>query len=180
MGNMKKRTVMDAEGVERSIMRIAYEILEDHKGIADLILIGIRSGGIFLAKRIAEGISRIEGKEVPLGILDITLYRDDVMMADRKPKLGETHIPCRLDDKKVILVDDVIFTGRTIRAAMDALMDFGRPKIIRLAVLIDRGHRELPIRPDYVGEKLPSSLWEEINVHLSETAESDEVVVMES
>lgn len=180
MGNMKKRTVMDAEGIERSIMRIAYEILEDHKGIADLILIGIRSGGIFLARRIADGISRIEGKEVPLGILDITLYRDDVMMADRKPKLGETYIPCRLDDRKVILVDDVIFTGRTIRAAMDALMDFGRPKIIRLAVLIDRGHRELPIRPDYVGEKLPSSLWEEINVNLSETAESDEVLVMES
>jgi len=177
---MKKRTVMDAEGIERSIMRIAYEILEDHKGITDLILIGIRSGGIFLAKRIADGISRIEGKEVPLGILDITLYRDDVMTADRKPKLGETHIPCCLDDRKVILVDDVIFTGRTIRAAMDALMDFGRPKIIRLAVLIDRGHRELPIRPDYVGEKLPSSLWEEINVNLSETAESDEVLVMES
>jgi len=175
-----KRVVMDAEGIDRSIMRIAYEILEDHKGIADLIVIGIRSGGIFLAKRIADNISKIEGKEAPLGILDINLYRDDVMTAERKPKLGETKIPCCLDGKKVILVDDVIFTGRTIRAAMDALMDFGRPKIIRLAVLIDRGHRELPIRPDYVGEKLPSSLWEEISVNLSEAGGTDEVIVIES
>ncbi|MCK9274551.1 MAG: bifunctional pyr operon transcriptional regulator/uracil phosphoribosyltransferase PyrR [Syntrophales bacterium] len=178
--NTKKRVVMDADKIERSIMRISYEILEDHKGVTDLIFIGIRSGGILLAKRLSERISRIEGKAIPTGILDINLYRDDVMMAGGKRKLGETHIPCCLDNKKVILVDDVIFTGRTIRAAMDALMDFGRPKIIRLAVLIDRGHRELPIRPDYVGENLPSSLWEEVNVTLTEAKAHEEVVVIEN
>ena len=174
----KKRIVMDADRIDRSISRIAYEMLEDNKGAEDMIVIAIRTGGILLARRIREKISHIEGVEVPLGILDITLYRDDVIMRGKKPKMGETDIPFSLDDKRVILVDDVIFTGRTIRAAIDALMDFGRPRLIRLAVLVDRGHRELPIQPDYVGEKLPSAFWEEVSVNLSESGGSDEVLIL--
>ncbi|MEA3470817.1 MAG: bifunctional pyr operon transcriptional regulator/uracil phosphoribosyltransferase PyrR [Thermodesulfobacteriota bacterium] len=173
----KKKVVMDAEGIERSLTRIAYEILEENNGIRDLVVIGIREGGVFLAKRIGKKISNIEKTEVPLGILDITLYRDDVFSTAKKPKLGKTDIPFSLDNKKVVLVDDVIFTGRTIRAAMDALMDFGRPKLIQLAVLVDRGHRELPIRPNFVGNSLPSSLWEEVSVNLAEIKGIDEVVI---
>ncbi|HET57395.1 MAG TPA: bifunctional pyr operon transcriptional regulator/uracil phosphoribosyltransferase PyrR [Deltaproteobacteria bacterium] len=173
-----KRIVMDAERIDRSIARIAYEILEDNKGADDLVIIAVRSGGIMLSRRIRKKIADIEGVVIPMGILDITLYRDDVIMTDKKPKMGETDIPFCLNDKKIILVDDVIFTGRTIRAAMDALIDFGRPRVIRLAVLVDRGHREIPIRPDYVGEKLPSSLWENVNVILSESGGDDEVVIL--
>lgn len=173
-----KRVVMDAKGIERSVTRIAYEMLEDNKGASDLILVAIRSGGILLSRRIQKAIARNEGVDIPLGILDITLYRDDVVLTGKMPKMGETDIPFSLNGKKVVLVDDVIFTGRTIRAAMDALMDFGRPQLIRLAVLVDRGHRELPIRPDYVGEKLPSTLWEDISVNLSESGGADEVVVL--
>jgi len=173
----KKKVVMDAEGIERSLTRIAYEILEENKGIRDLVVIGIREGGVFLAQRIGKKISNIEKTDVPLGILDITLYRDDVLSTAKKPKLGKTDIPFSLDNKKVILVDDVIFTGRTIRAAMDALMDFGRPNLIQLAVLIDRGHRELPIRPNFVGNSLPSSLWEEVSVNLAEIEGINEVVI---
>ncbi len=173
----KKKVVMDAEGIERSLTRIAYEILEENKGIRDLVVIGIREGGVFLAQRIGKKISNIEKTDVPLGILDITLYRDDVLTTAKKPKLGKTDIPFSLDNKKVILVDDVIFTGRTIRAAMDALMDFGRPNLIQLAVLIDRGHRELPIRPNFVGNSLPSSLWEEVSVNLAEIEGINEVVI---
>ena len=166
----KKKVVMDAEGIERSLTRIAYEILEENKGIRDLVVIGIREGGVFLAQRIGKKISNIEKTDVPLGILDITLYRDDVLSTAK-------NIPFSLDNKKVILVDDVIFTGRTIRAAMDALMDFGRPNLIQLAVLIDRGHRELPIRPNFVGNSLPSSLWEEVSVNIAEIEGIDEVVI---
>jgi pyrimidine operon attenuation protein/uracil phosphoribosyltransferase len=173
----KKKVVMDAEGIERSLTRIAYEILEENKGIRDLVVIGIREGGVFLAQRIGKKISNIEKTDVPLGILDITLYRDDVLSTAKKPKLGKTDIPFSLDNKKVVLVDDVIFTGRTIRAAMDALMDFGRPNLIQLAVLIDRGHRELPIRPNFVGNSLPSSLWEEVSVNLAEIEGINEVVI---
>ncbi|OPL16417.1 MAG: transcriptional regulator [delta proteobacterium MLS_D] len=173
-----KRIVMDAERIDRSIARIAYEILEDNKGADDLVIIAVRSGGIMLSRRIRKKIADIEGVVIPMGILDITLYRDDVIMTDKKPKMGETDIPFCLNDKKIILVDDVIFTGRTVRAAMDALIDFGRPRVIRLAVLVDRGHREIPIRPDYVGEKLPSSLWENVNVILSESGGDDEVVIL--
>ncbi len=173
----KKKVVMDADGIDRSLTRIAYEILEENKGIQDLVVIGIREGGVFLAQRIGRKIANIESNDVPLGILDITLYRDDVLSRAKKPKLGKTDIPFSLDNKKVVLVDDVIFTGRTIRAAMDALMDFGRPKLIQLAVLIDRGHRELPIRPNFVGNSLPSSLWEEVSVNLAEREGTDEVVI---
>ena len=176
----QKRVVMDAEGIDRSLTRIAYEILEKNKGMEDLVLVGIRTGGVFLAERLRKKISGTEGKLLPVGVLDITLYRDDLSTAHRKPQLGKTDIPFSLDGKKVVLVDDVLFTGRTIRAAMDALIDFGRPKLIQLAVLIDRGHRELPIRADFVGKNLPSSLWEAVSVDLTEKSGKDEVVVEEN
>jgi pyrimidine operon attenuation protein / uracil phosphoribosyltransferase len=173
----QKKVLMDAEGIDRSLTRIAYEILERNKGSESLVLVGIRTGGVFLAERLRRKISAIEQTVLPLGILDITLYRDDLGTADRKPQLGKTDIPFSLDGKKVVLVDDVLFTGRTIRAAMDALIDFGRPKLIELAVLIDRGHRELPIRADFVGKNLPSSLWEAVSVNLTEKTGKDEVLI---
>jgi pyrimidine operon attenuation protein/uracil phosphoribosyltransferase len=175
-----KKIVMDTEGIDRSLTRIAYEILEKNKGVEDLCIIGIRTGGVYLANRLKKKISRIEGVDVPIGILDITLYRDDLRMSNRKPRIEKTDIPFSLDDKKVVLVDDVLFTGRTIRAAMDALIDFGRPRLIQLAVLIDRGHRELPIRADFVGKNLPSSLWESVVVKLMEKNGTDEVIIQDS
>jgi pyrimidine operon attenuation protein/uracil phosphoribosyltransferase len=176
----QKKVVMDAEGIDRSLTRIASEILEKNKGGKELVLVGIQTGGVFLAKRLRQKISGIEGKEIPFGILDITLYRDDLSTSHRKPRLGKTDIPFSLDGRKVVLVDDVLFTGRTIRAAMDALIDFGRPKLIQLAVLIDRGHRELPIRADFVGKNLPSSLWQAVSVNLTEKNGMDEVVIEEN
>ncbi len=176
----QKKVVMDAEGIDRSLTRIASEILEKNKGGEELVLVGIRTGGVFLAERLKKKISSIEGKEIPFGILDITLYRDDLSTSHRKPRLGKTDIPFSLDGRKVVLVDDVLFTGRTIRAAMDALIDFGRPKLIQLAVLIDRGHRELPIRADFVGKNLPSSLWQAVSVNLTEKNGKDEVVIGEN
>jgi pyrimidine operon attenuation protein/uracil phosphoribosyltransferase len=173
------KVVMDSEGIDRCLTRISYEILEKNKGMENLVLVGIRTGGVYLAERLQKKISAIEGKEIPLGILDITLYRDDISTSNKKSPLGKTKIPFDLSDKKVILVDDVLFTGRTIRAAMDALIDFGRPKLIQLAVLIDRGHRELPIRADYVGKNLPSSLWEAVTVNLVEKNGFDEVIIAE-
>ena len=142
-----------------------------------MALVGIRTGGVFLAQRLQQKIAAIESRDIPLGLLDITLYRDDLDIAKKKPRLGKTDIPFSLDKMKVVLVDDVLFTGRTIRAAMDALIDFGRPRFIQLAVLIDRGHRELPIRADFVGKNLPSSLWEDISVNLVEKNGRDEVVI---
>jgi len=176
----QKRVVMDAEGMDRAISRIAYEILERNKGGKDVVLVGIRTGGVFLAQRLQKIIVGIEGIVVPLGILDITFYRDDLSSARKKPRPGKTDINFSLDDKKVVLVDDVLFTGRTIRAAMDALIDFGRPRLIQLAVLIDRGHRELPIRADFVGKNLPSSLWEAVTVNLFEKSGINEVVIENS
>jgi pyrimidine operon attenuation protein/uracil phosphoribosyltransferase len=174
----QKKVVMDANGLDRSLTRISYEILEKNRGSEDLVIVGIQTGGVFLARRLRGKISSMEGQEIPLGILDITLYRDDLLTpSHRKPLLGKTDIPFSLDGKKVVLVDDVLFTGRTIRAAMDALIDFGRPKLIQLAVLIDRGHRELPIRADFVGQNLPSSLWEAVSVNLTEKNGVDEVVI---
>jgi len=175
----QKKVVMDADGIDRSLTRIAYEILEKNKGTEELCLVGIRTGGVFLAERLKKKINRMEGVDIPSGILDITLYRDDLRLSDRKPMLEKTDIPFSLDNKKVVLVDDVLFTGRTIRAAMDALIDFGRPKLIQLAVLIDRGHRELPIRADFVGKNLPSSLWESVVVKLMEKNGTDEVIIQE-
>jgi pyrimidine operon attenuation protein/uracil phosphoribosyltransferase len=177
--NKNIKVVMDKEGIDRCLTRIAYEILEKNKGMGNLVLVGIRTGGVYLAERLKKKISGIEGGEIPLGVLDITLYRDDLSTTRKKPRLGKTNIPFSLDDKKVVLVDDVLFTGRTIRAAMDALIDFGRPQIIQLAVLIDRGHRELPIRADFVGKNLPSSLWEAVSVNLVEKNGLDEVIIEE-
>lgn len=172
-----EKIVMDREEIDRSLTRIAYEILEKNRGVADVVLVGIRSRGVFLARRLRDKISSIEKKDVPLGILDVTLYRDDLQSSHAKPLIGKTEISFSIEAKKVILVDDVLFTGRTIRAAMDALIDFGRPKMIQLAALIDRGHRELPIRADFVGKSLPSSLWEAVSVHLTEKDGSDDVIV---
>ncbi len=173
----KKRVVMDAEGIDRALTRIAYEILEKNKGVEGLVLIGIRTGGVYLAQRLQNRIRDIEGFVLPLGILDITLYRDDLRSSRKNHRMGKTDIPFSLDQQKVILVDDVLFTGRTIRAAMDALIDFGRPKLIQLAVLIDRGHRELPIRADFVGKNLPSAFWEAVAVRLAEKDGQSEVVI---
>ena len=173
-----KKIVMDAEGIDRSLTRIAYEILEKNKGVEDIVLVGIQTGGVFLADRLKKKIGAIEAVEIPTGILDITLYRDDLLTSNKIPRLGKTDIPFSLDDRKVVLVDDVLFTGRTIRAAMDALIDFGRPKLIQLAVLVDRGHRELPIRADFVGKNLPSSFWEYVSVNLTEKTGKDEVVIV--
>jgi len=175
----KRKVVMDADGIDRSLTRIAYEILEKNKGVDDLILVGIRTRGVFLAQRLQRKIAAIENKNLPMGILDITLYRDDLGISSRKTRLGKTEIPCSIDDRKVILIDDVLFTGRTIRAAMDALIDFGRPKFIQLAVLIDRGHRELPIQADYVGKKILTAPREEVTVTFRELEGQDRVVVQE-
>ena len=155
--------ILDQAGIARAISRIAHEILEKNKGTDDLVLIGIRTGGDHLARLLRDRIREIEGVEVPLGAVDITMYRDDLGSRGSKP-VGLTEIPFALDGKKIVLIDEVIFTGRTIRAALDALMDLGRARCIQLAVLIDRGHRELPIRPDYVGRNVPTAREEDILV----------------
>ena len=154
--------------MERALVRITHEILERNQGVKDLVLVGIRTGGVYLAERIGDRIERLEGIRVPFGIIDIALYRDDFAIGLPRPVVGKTEIPFPLKDKKVILVDDVLFTGRTVRAAMDALIDFGRPKFIQLAVLIDRGHRELPIQADYVGKKILTAPREEVTVTFRE------------
>jgi pyrimidine operon attenuation protein/uracil phosphoribosyltransferase len=155
--------ILDSAGITRAMTRIAHEILEYNKGCGNLALIGIRTGGDHLAARLQERIAAIEGERTPLGAVDITMYRDDLAARGSLP-LGKTDIPFDIDGKDVVLVDDVLYTGRTIRAAMDALMDFGRPRTVQLAVLIDRGHRELPIRADYVGRNVPTSCDEEVAV----------------
>ncbi|MCD6581371.1 MAG: bifunctional pyr operon transcriptional regulator/uracil phosphoribosyltransferase PyrR [Desulfuromusa sp.] len=155
--------ILDSDGVNRALTRIAHEILEHNKGIKDLVLIGIRTGGAYLATQLQKKISEIEGADVPLGIIDVTMYRDD-LCSRSDLAVGQTDIPFRLRDQKIVLVDDVLFTGRTIRAAMGAVMDLGRPQNIQLAILVDRGHRELPIRPDYIGRNLPTGRNEQIKV----------------
>jgi len=159
--------ILDQAGITRAVTRIAHEILEHNKGCGNLALIGIRSGGDHLASLLRSRISDIEGVEVPIGEVDITMYRDDLAARGNLP-IGKTSIPCPLDGKDVVLVDDVLYSGRTIRSAMDALMDFGRPSTIQLAVLIDRGHRELPIRADYVGRNVPTAHDEEVSVTFNE------------
>jgi pyrimidine operon attenuation protein/uracil phosphoribosyltransferase len=163
-----KAEIMDENAMARALTRISHEIIEKNKGVEELVLIGIQRRGVPLAKRIARKISEVEGSEVPVGILDITLYRDDLSLLAEHPIINGTEINFSITDKKIVLVDDVIYTGRTVRAAIDALMDIGRPKMIQLAVLIDRGHRELPIRPDYVGKNVPTSKNEIINVKVTE------------
>ena len=169
--------IISPEEMNRAITRIAHEILERNKGAERIVLIGIRKGGAFLAKRFQDQIRSIEGREIPLGLLDITLYRDDLTEIGPQPNVGETEIDFDVSGKKVILVDDVLFTGRTIRCALDALIDFGRPESIQLAVLIDRGHRELPIKPDYVGKNIPTSKTEKVIVRFKEHDGEDGVYV---
>src|ERR1700681_1006221 len=165
----------------RAPARIAHEIVERNRGIEELALVGIRTRGVPMARRLALAIGRIDGHEVPTGTLDITLYRDDLMRhaVGPQPLVRRTEIPFSIDDKRILLVDDVLYTGRTIRAALDALIDFGRPKLIQLIVLIDRGHRELPIKADYVGKNLPTSLSQSVQVHVTEIDGRDEVEIRE-
>jgi pyrimidine operon attenuation protein / uracil phosphoribosyltransferase len=174
--------VLDAARISRSLARIAHEILERNHAVDELALIGIRTRGVPLAKRIAQSIREINQHEVPTGALDITLYRDDLMRTPvgAQPVIRKTEIPFSIDDKRVLLVDDVLYTGRTIRAALDALIEFGRPKAIQLIVLVDRGHRELPIKADYVGKNVPTSSSQSIQVHLTEIDGRDEVEIQES
>ncbi len=169
--------VMDSPSVDRTITRIAHEIIERNKGVEDMVIIGIRTRGAILAERLVRAIENIEGVSLPLGLLDITLYRDDIHTRLEQPVVQKTEIIFRVSDKVVILVDDVLFTGRTVRAALDAIIDFGRPKSIQLAVLVDRGHRELPIRADYVGKNIPTSLTEKVVVRMKEKDGYDGVYI---
>src|SRR5215216_5878266 len=171
--------VMDAERISRTLTRIAHEIVERNKGVEDVAIVGIRTRGVHIARRLARTLREITGDEVPTGALDITLYRDDLMRhaVGPQPLVRSTEIPFSIDERKILLVDDVLYTGRTTRAALDALIDFGRPRAIQLIVLVDRGHRELPIKADYVGKNLPTSLEESVQVRLLEIDGQDEVVL---
>ncbi|MDI6606024.1 MAG: bifunctional pyr operon transcriptional regulator/uracil phosphoribosyltransferase PyrR [Candidatus Omnitrophota bacterium] len=173
----EKARILDKEAISRALMRIAHEILEKNKGSAGLCLVGIRNRGVYLASRLAACIKKIDNEGVPVGILDITLYRDDLTLISSKPIVHKTEIEFDTTDKNVVLVDDVLYTGRTIRAALDALIDFGRPSSIHLAVLVDRGHRELPIRADYVGKNIPTAKNETVEVRLEEVDGKDEVLI---
>ncbi|MDD2648707.1 MAG: bifunctional pyr operon transcriptional regulator/uracil phosphoribosyltransferase PyrR [Eubacteriales bacterium] len=165
---LEKAQLMDGQGMERALTRIAHEIIEKNKGVENLALIGIQRRGVPLAKRLQARIEAVEGVKVPVGVLDITLYRDDLSLLHDHPKLNGTDVPLSINGMRLIMVDDVLFTGRTARSAMDALMDMGRPSSIQLAVLIDRGHRELPIRADYVGKNVPTSHSELVGVRVEE------------
>ena len=178
MNNQSK--IMDKEAVGRALFRIAHEILEKNKGTENLCLVGIRTRGVVLAERLKECIRQIENQVVLAGILDITLYRDDLTLIDTQPVVHETLIDFDITGKIIVLVDDVLFTGRTIRAALDALIDFGRPANIQLAVLVDRGHRELPIRADYVGKNIPTSLNQNVKVKLQEIDNTADEVIVEN
>lgn len=171
--------VMDAERISRALTRIAHEIIEHNRGLADLALVGVRSRGVPIAQRLASDIKQITTEDIPVGALDITLYRDDLMGASVgiQPLVRKTEIPFSIDGRTIILVDDVLYTGRTTRAALDALIDFGRPKAIQLVVLVDRGHRELPIKADYVGKNVPTSRQQSVQVHLRELDGVDEVLL---
>ena len=174
-----KARVMDARKIKRSIQRMTTEITERNRNLKNLVIIGIRTRGVHLAKRVNKLIKTLEGVDVPIGVLDITLYRDDISELEGQHMVKKTEIAFSVAKKDILLVDDVLFTGRTIRAAMDSLIDLGRPKTIQLLVLIDRGHRELPIRADYVGKVLPTSKREIVQVHLKEIDETDEVLITE-
>ena len=174
-----KKEIIDKDGVRRALTRIAHEIVEKNKGTEDLVIIGVRSRGVPMAEQIAEKISESEGVDIPTGILDITLYRDDLSQVSKRPIIHQTEISFDITNKTVVLVDDVLYTGRTVRAALDALIDLGRPKAIQLAILIDRGHRELPIRPDYVGKNLPTSQSEVVSVNFKEIDGEDNVLLLE-
>ena len=173
---MPKKEVVDAVTMKRALTRISHEIIERNKGIQDIVLVGIKTRGIYIAQRLAERLKQLEDIDVPVGELDITLYRDDVKDME-EPELHSSDVPVSIEGKEVILVDDVLYTGRTIRAAMDAVMDLGRPRKISLAVLVDRGHRELPIRADYVGKNIPTSKTEEIIVEMEERDGADRIMI---
>ncbi|MFQ5512207.1 MAG: bifunctional pyr operon transcriptional regulator/uracil phosphoribosyltransferase PyrR [Candidatus Krumholzibacteriia bacterium] len=179
MGFRTKSTIMDADQVRRAVKRVAHEIVERNLGVNHIIVVGIRRRGVYLAQRIAEYLESIEDQKVPVGALDITLYRDDFQVKTSNPVVGTTEIQEDIHDKVVVLVDDVLYTGRTVRAALDELIDFGRPKQIQLAVLVDRGHREFPIKADYVGKNVPTSESEMVEVHLTELDNCDEVILGE-
>src|ERR671916_1222999 len=168
--------VMDADRMSRALTRMAHEILERNRGLDEIALVGIRTRGVPIARRLARALREINGDDIPTGALDITLYRDDLMRnpVGPQPVVRRTEIPFSIDARKILLVDDVLYTGRTIRAALDALIDFGRPRAIQLIVMVDRGHRELPIKPDYVGKNVPTSLKETVTVRLAETDGADE------
>lgn len=176
----QEKVVMDAGDIARAVTRIAHEILERNKGVAHLALVGIRTGGVYLAHRLVRRIHDIEQVTVPIGELDITLYRDDLALRKEQPVLRTTSVPFDISDKIIVLVDDVLFTGRTIRAAMDGLIDLGRPAEIQLAVLVDRGHRQLPIKATYIGKNIPTSKEENIQVLLEEAGEDDRVVIFKA
>jgi pyrimidine operon attenuation protein/uracil phosphoribosyltransferase len=171
------KELMDKQDIDRAVTRIAHEILERNKGVKHLCLVGIQRGGVFLAERLASKIKNIEKKTIPVGSLDIAFYRDDLNIRKDQPLVRTTEVPCEINELRIILVDDVLFTGRSIRAAMDALMDLGRPSTIQLAVLIDRGHRELPIKADYVGKNIPTSLQENIEVKFEEDGTAYKVII---
>ena len=173
---MPKKEVVDEVTMKRALTRISYEIIERNKGIQDIVLVGIKTRGIYIAQRLAERLKQLEDIDVPVGELDITLYRDDVKDME-EPELHSSDVPVSIEGKEVILVDDVLYTGRTIRAAIDAVMDLGRPRKISLAVLVDRGHRELPIRADYVGKNIPTSKTEEIIVEMEERDGADRIMI---
>ncbi|MER3397603.1 MAG: bifunctional pyr operon transcriptional regulator/uracil phosphoribosyltransferase PyrR [Chloroflexota bacterium] len=175
---MAEVILLNRSDIRRALTRIAHEVAERNRGTADLVLVGMRTRGVPLARRLARILSELEGQPVPVGELDITLYRDDLPMRGLRPTLQQTDIPVDITGKVVVLVDDVLYTGRTVRAALDALMDFGRPRRVQLAVLIDRGHRELPIRADYVGKNVPTSRREEVQVRLEEVDGTDEVLLI--
>lgn len=176
---VERRPVADAAGIQRVLRRLASEIVEREEGVDELVLVGIRTGGVFLADRLAKLIGELEGKDVAQGQVDITLYRDDVLRGLPRPEIGPTSLPFRLSKKKVVLVDDVLYTGRTIRAALDAINDYGRPRRVRLAVLIDRGHRELPIQADYVGLRVDTEMDQSVKVELEERGMKDRIVLYE-
>lgn len=174
---LQKALVLDEQAIRRALTRIAHQIIEKNKGIDNCVLVGIRTRGIYLARRLAERIEEIEGRPISVGELDITLYRDDLTKKTANPLVKGSDIPVEITNKNVILVDDVLYTGRTVRAGMDAIMDIGRPAAIQLAVLADRGHRELPIRADYVGKNIPTSSLEKIVVELREVDSIDQVSI---
>jgi pyrimidine operon attenuation protein/uracil phosphoribosyltransferase len=178
MSLKEKALILDKAGIDRAMTRIAHEIMEKNKGPKDLVLVGIQRGGVHLARRLAAKIKEIEGMEPPVGSLDITMYRDDLSTRKSQPVPQTTDITFDIQDKMMVLVDDVLFTGRTIRAALNSVMDYGRPRRIQLAVLVDRGHRELPIRADYVGKNLPTSAKEKVEVMLAEDGVEEKVVIL--